>query len=87
MERTGHARELHEIAREIERDWGARVSPHARPYLDAMRTLRTLDDNYYADSGDSVVTYFLANAQTWRGEIARRVKAELNAMLHAHREY
>jgi len=33
------------------------------------------------DSGDSIVRYFLSNASTWRGETARRVKKELNAML------
>jgi hypothetical protein len=27
------------------------------------------------------VRYFLANASSWRGETARRIKAELNAML------
>ena len=35
----------------------------------------------YQDSGRSVVAYFLANAGTWRGEVARRVKKELNAMI------
>lgn len=72
-------RPLYEIAREIRRDW-KKVSPYAEPYLSAMSTLRSVDDNYIFDSGRSVVAYFLANAGSWRGEVARRVKEELRAM-------
>ena len=73
-------RPLNEIAKEIVNDW---TKPYfgASPYLDAMLTLNSIDDNYYMDSGDSIVRYFLANAQTWRGEVARRVKKELNSLI------
>lgn len=74
------ARPLYEIAREIRKAW-AKVSPYAEPYLEAMESLNTIDDNYYLDSGKSVVLYFLSNASTWRGEDARRIKAELKEML------
>jgi len=74
------SRPLHEIAREIRRDWGAKVNYAAKPYLEAMSCLDTIRDNYYNDSGRSVVLYFLANAGTWRGETAKRIKAELKAM-------
>jgi hypothetical protein len=73
-------RPLHEIAREIKADW-KKVFYGAAPYLDAMATLNSIDDNYYFDSADSIVRYFLANASTWRGETAKRIKAELKAML------
>ncbi len=73
-------RPLSEIAQEISLHW-ANVSPAAAPYLDAMADLDKITDPYYADSGKSIVLYFLANAQSWRGEIARRVKAELNQMV------
>lgn len=73
-------RPLHEIAREIKADW-KKVFYGAVPYLDAMATLNSIDDNYYFDSADSIVRYFLANASTWRGETAKRIKAELKAML------
>jgi hypothetical protein len=53
----------------------------AVPYLDAMCELNSINDNYYYDSGESVVRYFLANANTWRGEKARAVKAELKKIL------
>lgn len=83
-----NVRPLHQIAREIRRDWSASkggIYFGAVPYLDAMQTLDSIKDEYGLDSGDSIVAYFLSNAGTWRGETARRVKAELNAMLKAVR--
>lgn len=74
------ARPLYEIAREIRKTL-TKVSPYAEPYLEAMQSLNTIDDNYYLDSGKSIVLYFLSNASTWRGEDARRIKAELKEML------
>jgi hypothetical protein len=72
-------RPLHVIAREIENDW-KRPYFGAVPYLEAMGYLHSIEDNFIEDSGKSVVLYFLANANTWRGEAARRIKAELKAM-------
>jgi len=74
------ARPLYTIAAEIRKDWGTKLSPYAKPYLEAMESLTTIDQPYYADSGVSVVLYFLSNAGSWRGETARRIKAELKAM-------
>ncbi len=71
---------LKDIAKEIYQDWG-RVHPYASPYLGAMSTLDYIHENYHLDSADSVVRYFLSNAGTWRGKVARRVKLELKAML------
>jgi len=73
-------RPLSTIASEIRKDW-KKVYFGAVPYLDAMQSLNNINDNFYMDSGKSIVRYFLANASTWRGETARRVKKELNAML------
>lgn len=73
-------RPLYTIAREIRDDW-KKVSPCAAPYLSAMSYIASVDDNYYYDSGRSIVYYFLANAGTWRGETAKRIKAELKAMI------
>ena len=74
------ARPLYEIASEIRKTW-TKVSPYAEPYLEAMQSLDSINDNYYFDSGKSIVLYFLSNASTWRGEDARRIKAELKEML------
>lgn len=75
----GH-RPLCIIAADVERDW-EKVSPYARPYLEAMETLTTLEDSYGCDSARSVVLYFLSNANSWRGENARRLKAELRSIV------
>lgn len=72
-------RELNTIAADIEQKW-QNVNYAARPYLDAMHTLKSIDDKYYADSAESVVLYFLSNAKGWRGENARTIKAELKAI-------
>ena len=73
-------RPLYTIAREIRKDW-KNVSPYAAPYLQAMSCLNSVDDNYILDSGRSIVSYFLANAGSWRGETAKKIKAELKAMV------
>jgi hypothetical protein len=73
-------RTLSTIAREIRSDW---KNPYfgAVPYLDAMLTLNSVSDPYYYDSGKSIVAYFLANAATYRGETAKRIKLELKSIL------
>ena len=73
-------RPLYTIAAEIRRDWGSKMNYAARPYVEAMAGLESIADSYGYDSGKSVVLYFLANAGTWRGETAKRVKAELKKM-------
>lgn len=72
-------RAINEIAREIRREW-PKVYFGAVPYLDAMGSLVSIEDNYGCDDGKSIVLYFLANAQTWRGEKAKAIKAELKAL-------
>lgn len=62
------------------RDW-AKPYFGAVPYLDAMRSLDSIEDAYGYDDGATVVIYFLSNAQTWRGETAKLVKAELKRRL------
>jgi hypothetical protein len=74
-------RTLREVALDIRQTW-LTVHYSAAPYLAAMETLETLNDYYlWLDSGRSIVLYFLSNARTWRGPDARRIKAELKAML------
>ena len=53
----------------------------AVPYLKAMEEITDIKGYYYMDRADSIVRYFLSNAGSWRGEHARRIKAELKAML------
>lgn len=69
-----------EIAVLIRSDWKI-IYFGAKPYVEAMLRLNHISDNYYEDSGAEIVAYFLGNAQTWQGEVARAVKAKLNALL------
>ena len=69
-------RPLNEIAREIRKFW-ENVYFGAKPYLEAMQTLHSVNDRYGFDDGKSIVMYFLANAKSFRGEHAKRIKAEL----------
>lgn len=89
-------RPVYEIAREIVHLWRdqfktasaknkapARFARRAWPYLEAMHHLHTTarTEKYGLEDAQMIVLYFLSNAQPWRGENARRIKAELNAML------
>ena len=74
------ARSISSIARDIKRVW---VKPYfgAKPYLDAMMSLDSINGRFYEDSAESVVMYFLANASTFRGNDAKVLKLELKNLL------
>jgi hypothetical protein len=78
-------RPLYRIAAEIETDW---KNPYfaARPYLRAMHELTTFQDRYIMDDAEGIVLRFLGNAQTWRGPVARAIKAELKEGLAEFRK-
>ncbi len=74
------ARPLYEIAHEIRRNW---TKPYfgAVPYLEAMGALDSIHSMYGCDDARGIVLYFLSNASTWRGDVAKRIKAELKGMV------
>jgi hypothetical protein len=73
-------RSLNTIANNIRKDW-TKPNFAAKPYLDAMGSLSTMQDKYYFDDAASIVRYFLSNATSWKGETAKAIKAELKSML------
>jgi len=73
-------RELHVIAQEIRKEW-KKVHYTADPYVSAMSMLSGMNDRYISEDADSIVLRFLSNAGSFRGEAARRIKAELKEML------
>jgi hypothetical protein len=77
-------RPLHHIHDDIVKHW---PEPYfgAVPYITAMRYLGTMTDSYGEDPASDIVMYFLVNAKNWRGEHARRIKAELKSMLEGSR--
>jgi len=84
---AGH-RPLRVIAEEIFRTWRPNpvtykggISYAALPYARSMLSLRDLSDVDFCDSARDIVLRFLGNAGTWKGEDARRIKAELRSIL------
>ena len=77
---TTQHRPIRAIALDIIKSW---QKPYfgAIPYLTAMRSLNTLEDRYFEDDAKSIILYFLANAGTYRGEDAKRFKAELKQIV------
>lgn len=73
-------RSIREIACDVRADW-KKVNFAAVPYLNAMLSLDKITDMYGWDDARSIVTYFLCNASSWKGERAREIKKELKALL------
>lgn len=73
-------RPIHEIADDIYRDW-RKPNFGAVPYMKAMKQLSSIKDNYICDPAMDIVARFLCNASTWRGDVAKSVKAELKQLM------
>ena len=76
-------RTFQEIAKDIKSTW-LNVYFGAVPYLEALLTLDTTDPDalYGIETAENIVNYFLANAQTFRGAEAKRLKAELKFLIN-----
>lgn len=73
-------RKICEIAQDIRKAW-PEPNYAAAPYLDAMLALDDINSMYILDSAKSIVLYFLNNAKTFKGPEARKLKAELRALM------
>lgn len=73
-------RTLREIAREIRREW-KNIPPDALECLIPMYQLDSVNDYFMLDDGKSIVLYFLARSGGFRGDAARRIKAELKSLV------
>ncbi|HPW66274.1 MAG TPA: hypothetical protein PLS84_04220 [Salinivirgaceae bacterium] len=69
-------RPIYQIAAEIRQNW---TKPYfgAVPYLQAMNSLVDMNSMYFMDDAKTIILYFLSNATTWRGDVAKRIKIEL----------
>lgn len=75
---------LYELASIIRKECAGKTwYAYARPYVDAMSTLKDASQPYYEDSGVSICLYALSNLSSWRGEIARSVKEQIKKHVHA----
>ena len=75
-------RTFQQIAKDIKSTW-LNVYFGAVPYLEAMLELDTTDPDtmYYNDSAENIALYFLANASTFRGNDAKKLKEELKKLI------
>ena len=72
------ARNLSDIAKDIRSNW-KNVYYGAEHYLLAMEQIHSPEPDapYVFEDAQTVVMYFLASAQYWRGETAKKIKKEL----------
>jgi hypothetical protein len=73
-------RTIKEIAQDIQSDW-KNVNYAAKPYLEVMHRLNSIDDKFMMDDARSIVVYFLSNAGGYRGGKAKQIKDELKQMI------
>lgn len=78
--KTKNNTNLATIAQTIRKDW-KNIYFGAEPYLEAMSRLHGIEDHYGADSAKNIVNYFLANAGTWRGKTAEKIKTEVKRLV------
>jgi hypothetical protein len=75
-------RDLSELARIIYSEGrGKSWFNIAKHYVEPMLSMTDASEDYFYDSGTSVVLYALANLQYWKGETAKQVKLELKQHL------
>ena len=75
-------RTFSQIVKEIRKVW-KNIYFGAEPYLQALSQVHSSDKNapYLFETAKDQVVYLLANMTTFRGEDARRIKAELKEMI------
>jgi hypothetical protein len=71
---------ISQIAALIANDW-KKINYAAKPYLEAMFYLNSKSDMYLHDSATSIVLYFLCNAGSYRGPLAKQLKAKLKEIV------
>lgn len=79
---SNEKRTFKQVALDIKSTW-LNVYFGAVPYLEALLTLDTTNPNalYGIEKANDIVEYFLANAHTFRGAEAKRLKHELKSMI------
>lgn len=82
---------ISQIAGLVAFNWNATskngVNYGAKPYLEAMFSMENIKDFFGLDPGEQIVLYFLSNATTWRGPVAKLVKLELKRRLRTECGY
>jgi hypothetical protein len=74
------SKDIAQLAKLILKDWPV-PNYAAAPYLNAMTELKTVNDKHWHDSAENIILRFLSNSSSWRGDMARAIKAELRLRL------
>lgn len=75
------SRPIFQIAKDIKTEWGSKIYFGAVPYLEAMQFIANKNDKYGCDNVESILTYFLSNSSTFRGERAIELKEEIKNII------
>lgn len=76
-------RPLYQFAGTIKRNWD-NIDAKAKIYVEKMFSLNQVEPDKEGKSYDParvVISGFLQNSRTWRGELARQVKRELKEII------
>ena len=66
-----------QIADIIASDWIIESEHPAYQYVEAMKTMHSINDDYYLDSGIHIIAGFLEFSRAWNSPTAFHVKTEL----------
>ena len=72
--------QIHGEITKMHRDAGKKIPMSAKPYMDALNSLSSVNDMYGMDSGKSIVAYAMSNIKFF-GDMGKAIKAELSARL------
>ncbi len=76
-------RSVYDISNEIKACW-KNPNRNAADYHSHMKNIVHVGEDYYMDNALGIIHRFLLWARGWRGEDARRIKKELNALIASH---
>jgi len=76
---------LYDIVQIIKQDWKS-VYFSAKPYLEAMEHLNSINGSIGQDSGREIILYFLINSKQWKGQTAREIKLHLRELINENNE-
>ena len=71
---------LSQISDLIYRNWN-NMPLNAYRYVEAMFQLDNINESFNNETGVEIISYFLANAKSWQGDVAKDVKQYLNNLI------
>ncbi|MFA5880272.1 MAG: hypothetical protein WC860_08930 [Candidatus Margulisiibacteriota bacterium] len=82
FDENGNSISVTDIAFKIMSEWDGWETSYAAGYLDAMTRIHSPKSKYIAETGDTIIRYFLCNASQFQGLKARAIKKHLKNLLN-----